>query len=189
MNLPAGHIRRKTAAPETHDTQGAHTMSGCGTGSCGCSSAESSQASAPIGALTPTQAAAYEAVAASMVDAPVQSAPSSAPFRGCPCGVNSIIDKGQRVAGRETLASAPALNCCARRRSRPACCLPTILQGVEGATSAEASNAIEQLLDRGAERPEPFARGLAGTTRLIPPPARGANAPICATCSFAVTPG
>ena len=59
-----------------------HTMSGCGTGGCGCSSTESSQASAPASTLTPTQAAAYEALAASMVDAPVQSAPSSAPSAG-----------------------------------------------------------------------------------------------------------
>lgn len=59
-------------------------MSGCGTGSCGCSSTESSQASAPASTLTPTQAAAYEALAASMVDAPVQLAPSSAPSAGLP---------------------------------------------------------------------------------------------------------
>ena len=45
-------------------------MSGCGTGSCGCGSTESSNA-APASTLTPTQAAAYEALSASMADAPM----------------------------------------------------------------------------------------------------------------------
>jgi peptidyl-prolyl cis-trans isomerase C len=59
-------------------------MSGCGTGSCGCSSTESSQASAPASTLTPTQAAAYEALAASMVDAPCSRRLHPRPVPGLP---------------------------------------------------------------------------------------------------------
>ena len=46
-------------------------------------------------------------------------------------------------------------SCCASRRSRKVCCPPTDAPGVEGATSAEASNAIERLLDRELNIPEP----------------------------------
>ena len=53
-------------------------MSGCGTGSCGCGSTDSSAAAAPASTLTPTQTAAYEALVATMADAPVQAMPAPA---------------------------------------------------------------------------------------------------------------
>ena len=45
-------------------------MSGCGSGSCGCSSTEASQNTAPQNILTTEQTAAYEALSAEVGNAP-----------------------------------------------------------------------------------------------------------------------
>ena len=52
----------------------------------------------------------------------------------------------------------------------------------------EASNAIEQLLDRELNIPEPSLEACRRYHEAHPAAHRKANAPICATC-FAVTPG
>ena len=63
-------------------------MSGCGTGSCGCGSTDSSVAAAPASTLTPTQTVAYEALVATMAGAPVQAMP--APVASGPGAVADI---------------------------------------------------------------------------------------------------
>ena len=133
-------------------------MSGCGTGSCGCSSTESSQASAPASTLTPTQAAAYEALAASMVDAPVQSAPSSAPSAGAApvARVNGVpLNTPSEWLDEETLRQRACTELLRQAAQQAGLLSADDAPGVEGATSAEASNAIEQLLDRELNIPEP----------------------------------
>lgn len=133
-------------------------MSGCGTGSCGCSSTESSQASAPASTLTPTQAAAYEALAASMVDAPVQSAPSSAHSAGAApvARVNGVpLNTPSEWLDEETLRQRACTELLRQAAQQAGLLSADDAPGVEGATSAEASNAIEQLLDRELNIPEP----------------------------------
>ena len=133
-------------------------MSGCGTGSCGCSSTESSQASAPVSTLTPTQAAAYEALAASMVDAPVQPAPSSAPSAGAApvARVNGVpLNTPSEWLDEETLRQRACTELLRQAAQQAGLLSADDAPGVEGATSAEASNAIEQLLDRELNIPEP----------------------------------
>ena len=82
-------------------------MSGCGTGSCGCSSTENS-AAATASTLTPTQTAAYEALAATMADAPQQAAP--APQAGATGGMGSVVAEVARVNGVALNASNELLD-------------------------------------------------------------------------------
>ena len=135
-------------------------MSGCGTGSCGCSSTESSQVSAPASTLTPTQAAAYEALAASMVDAPVQAMPAPAA-----CGPGAVADiariNGVALNAPHELLDEEALRqrACTellRQAAQQAGLLSADdVPGALGAISTEASDAIEQLLDRELPIPDP----------------------------------
>ena len=72
-------------------------MSGCGTGSCGCGSTDSGVAAAPASTLTPTQAAAYEALVATMDDVPLQA--TLAPQAGARGGRGSVAAEVSRVNG------------------------------------------------------------------------------------------
>ncbi|PIF28578.1 peptidyl-prolyl cis-trans isomerase C [Acidovorax sp. 56] len=135
-------------------------MSGCGTGSCGCSSTENS-AAATASTLTPTQTAAYEALVATMADAPQQAA--VAPQAG---GMGSVVAEVARVNGVALNAPHESLDeealrqrACTellRQAAQQAGLLPASdVPGVEGAISVQASNAIEQLLERELDLPDP----------------------------------
>ena len=76
-------------------------MSGCGTGSCGCGPRKQRRQQPPASTLTPTQTAAYEALVATMADAPVQvgcaqqSGPGRSPARSMPLNTTSEwLDEG-----------------------------------------------------------------------------------------------
>ncbi len=138
-------------------------MSGCGTGSCGCSSTESS-AAATASTLTPTQTAAYEALAATMADAPLQAAP--APQAGAMGGVGSVVAEVARVNGvalnasnelldEETLRQRACTELLRQAAQQAGLLSASDVPGVEGAVSVEASNAIEQLLERELSIPDP----------------------------------
>lgn len=139
-------------------------MSGCGTGSCGCGSTDSSVAAAPASTLTPTQAAAYEALVATMDDAPQQA--TLAPQAGAMGGMGSVTAEMARVNGVALNAPHELLD---EEALRQRACTELLRQaaqqagslsaddvpGVEGAISTEASNAIEQLLERELPIPDP----------------------------------
>ncbi len=139
-------------------------MSGCGTGSCGCGSTDSSVAAAPASTLTPTQAAAYEALVATMDDAPQQA--TLAPQVGAMGGMGSVTAEMARVNGVALNAPHELLD---EEALRQRACTELLRQaaqqagllsaddvpGVGGAISTEASNAIEQLLERELPIPDP----------------------------------
>lgn len=138
-------------------------MSGCGTGSCGCSSTENS-AAATASTLTPTQTAAYEALVATMADAPQQA--TQALQAGATEGMGSVVAEVARVNGVALNAPHEPLDeealrqrACTellRQAAQQAGLLPASdVPGVEGAISVQASNAIEQLLERELDLPDP----------------------------------
>ena len=138
-------------------------MSGCGTGSCGCSSTENS-AAATASTLTPTQTAAYEALVATMADAPQQA--TQALQAGATGGMGSVVAEVARVNGVALNAPHELLDeealrqrACTellRQAAQQAGLLPASdVPGVEGAISVQASNAIEQLLERELDLPDP----------------------------------
>ena len=138
-------------------------MSGCGTGSCGCSSTENS-AAATASTLTPTQTAAYEALVATMADAPQQA--TQALQAGATGGMGSVVAEVARVNGVALNAPHELLDeealrqrACTellRQAAQQAGLLPASdVPGALGAISVQASNAIEQLLERELDLPDP----------------------------------
>ena len=170
-------------------------MSGCGTGSCGCGSTESSAAAAPASLLTPTQTAAYEALAATVADVPLQA--TSAPVTG---GVSDAVAGIARINGVALNAPHELLD---EEALRQRACTELLRQaaqqagllsaddvpGIEGAISTEASNAIEQLLDRELPIPDPSEEACRRYHEAHPAAhAQGERAQLRHVL-FAVTPG
>lgn len=132
-------------------------MSGCGTGSCGCSSTDNS-AAATASTLTPTQAAAYEALAATMTDAPLQAA--QAPEVGAVVAevarVNGVaLNAPHELLDEESLRQRACTELLRQAAQRAGLLSTSDVSGVEGAISVQASNAIEQLLERELNIPDP----------------------------------
>ncbi len=134
-------------------------MSGCGTGSCGCSTSATSQ-SAPQRVLSPEQTAAYEALSATvgatvMADTPAMAAPRPtglAPVaRINGVALNSTADWLDDEALRQRACTELLRQAAQQAGLLSADDVP----GVEGAISTEASNAIEQLLERELPIPDP----------------------------------
>ena len=139
-------------------------MSGCGSGSCGCSSTEASQSAASPHMLTAEQAAAYEALSATVgtmdqgQQSPVgqaqqeqgQSAP--API----ARINGIaLNTATEWLDEETLRQRGCTELLRQAAVHGGLLSQADMPGVEGAISAQASNAIEQLLDRELVIPDP----------------------------------
>ena len=172
-------------------------MSGCGTGSCGCSSTEKSTA-APASTLTPAQTAAYEALVATMGDAPQQATPATQ--AGALGGMSTAVAEVARVNGvalnaphelldEETLRQRACTELL-RQAAQQAGLLPASdVPGVEGAISVEASNAIEQLLERELDLPDPSEEACRRYHEAHPAAhAQGERAQLRHVL-FAVTPG
>ena len=136
-------------------------MSGCGTGSCGCGSTDSSAAASAASTLTPTQAAAYEALAAKMADVPLQATPAA--VAGGMSGALAAIARINGVAlnaphellDEEVLRQRACTELLRQAAQQAGLLSADDVPGVEGAISTEASNAIEQLLDRELPIPDP----------------------------------
>ena len=172
-------------------------MSGCGTGGCGCSSTEKSTA-APASTLTPAQTAAYEALVATMGDAPQQATPATQ--AGALGGMSTAVAEVARVNGvalnaphelldEETLRQRACTELL-RQAAQQAGLLPASdVPGVEGAISVEASNAIEQLLERELDLPDPSEEACRRYHEAHPAAhAQGERAQLRHVL-FAVTPG
>ena len=132
-------------------------MSGCGTGGCGCSSTDNS-AAATASTLTPTQTAAYEALAATMTDAPPPAA--QAPEVGAVVAgvarVNGVaLNAPHELLDEESLRQRACTELLRQAAQRAGLLSASDVPGVEGAISAQASNAIEQLLERELPIPDP----------------------------------
>jgi len=135
-------------------------MSGCGTGGCGCSSTESSSA-APASTLTPTQTAAYEALSASMTDAPMLAPSASVPpagsFAAAPVArINGVaLNSPQEMLDEESLRQRACTELLRQAAQQAGLLAQDDAPGTGGAISAQASGAIEQLLERELAIPEP----------------------------------
>lgn len=135
-------------------------MSGCGTGSCACGSTDSGAAAAPASTLTPTQTAAYEALVATMADAPLQT--MSAPVASGPGALAAIaringvaLNAPHEVLDEEALRQRACTELLRQAAQQAGLLSADDVPGTEGAISTEASNAIEQLLDRELPIPDP----------------------------------
>lgn len=142
-------------------------MSGCGSASCGCSTPEASPSAASESILTVEQAAAYEALSATVgtMDRG-QQAPVAPGQQGRGQGAPAPIARIARINGVALNTTAEWLDDETLRQRgctellRQAAVQAGLLShadtpGVEGAISAEASQAIEQLLERELVIPDP----------------------------------
>ena len=169
-------------------------MSGCGTGSCGCGSTDSSVAAAPASTLTPTQAAAYEALVATMADAPVQAMP--APVASGPGAVAAIaringvaLNAPHELLDEEALRQRACTELLRQAAQQAGLLSADDVPGALGAISTEASDAIEQLLDRELPIPDPSEEACRRYHEAHPAAhAQGERAQLRHVL-FAVTPG
>lgn len=134
-------------------------MSGCGTGGCGCSTSATSQ-SAPQSALSPEQTAAYEALSATvgatvMADAPAMEA--SQPTGLAPVArINGVaLNSTAEWLDDEALRQRACTELLRQAAQQAGLLSADDVSGVLGAISTEASNAIEQLLERELPIPDP----------------------------------
>ena len=169
-------------------------MSGCGTGSCGCGSTDSSAAAAPASTLTPTQTAAYEALVATMADAPVQAMP--APVASGPGAVAAIaringvaLNAPHELLDEEALRQRACTELLRQAAQQAGLLSADDVPGALGAVSTEASDAIEQLLDRELPIPDPSEEACRRYHEAHPAAhAQGERAQLRHVL-FAVTPG
>ena len=169
-------------------------MSGCGTGSCGCSSTDSSAGSAPASTLTPTQTAAYEALVATMADAPVQAMPApAASGPGAVAGIARIngvaLNAPHELLDEEALRQRACTELLRQAAQQAGLLSADDVPGALGAISTEASDAIEQLLDRELPVPDPSEEACRRYHEAHPAAhAQGERAQLRHVL-FAVTPG
>lgn len=169
-------------------------MSGCGTGSCGCGSTDSSAAAAPASTLTPTQTAAYEALVATMADAPVQAMPApAASGPGAVAGIARIngvaLNAPHELLDEEALRQRACTELLRQTAQQAGLLSADDVPGVLGAISTEASDAIEQLLDRELPIPDPSEEACRRYHEAHPAAhAQGERAQLRHVL-FAVTPG
>jgi len=169
-------------------------MSGCGTGSCGCGSTDSSVAAAPASTLTPTQTAAYEALVATMADAPVQAMP--APAASGPVAVADIaringvaLNAPHELLDEEALRQRACTELLRQAAQQAGLLSADDVPGALGAISTQASDAIEQLLDRELPIPDPSEEACRRYHEAHPAAhAQGERAQLRHVL-FAVTPG
>ena len=169
-------------------------MSGCGTGSCGCGSTDSSVAAAPASTLTPAQTAAYEALVATMADAPVQAMP--APVASGPVAVADIaringvaLNAPHELLDEEALRQRACTELLRQAAQQAGLLSAGDVPGAQGAISTEASDAIEQLLDRELPIPDPSEEACRRYHEAHPAAhAQGERAQLRHVL-FAVTPG
>ena len=169
-------------------------MSGCGTGSCGCGSTDSSAAAAPARTLTPTQTAAYEALVATMADAPVQAMP--APAASGPGAVADIaringvaLNAPHELLDEEALRQRACTELLRQAAQQAGLLSADDVPGALGAISTAASDAIEQLLDRELPIPDPSEEACRRYHEAHPAAhAQGERAQLRHVL-FAVTPG
>lgn len=169
-------------------------MSGCGTGSCGCGSTDSSAAAAPASTLTPTQTAAYEALVATMADAPVQAMPAPvASGPGAVAGIARIngvaLNAPHELLDEEALRQRACTELLRQAAQQAGLLSADDVPGALGAISTEASDAIEQLLDRELPAPDPSEEACRRYHEAHPAAhAQGERAQLRHVL-FAVTPG
>ena len=134
-------------------------MSGCGTGSCGCSTTESSSAAPSV--LNAAQTAAYEALAATMEGThPPASTALAAAGRGVAHGpavhINGVaLHTAGTPVDEETLRQRACTELLRQAAMQVGLLDASDQPGTDGAISVAASQAIEQLLERELAIPEP----------------------------------
>lgn len=166
-------------------------MSGCGTGGCGCSSTDSS-ATATASTLTPTQTAAYEALAATMAAAPLQAVqpPAAGAAVAEVARINGVaLNAPQESLDEEALRQRACTELLRQAAQQAGLLSADDVPGALGAISAEASDAIEQLLDRELPIPDPSEEACRRYHEAHPAAhAQGERAQLRHVL-FAVTPG
>ncbi len=170
-------------------------MSGCGTSSCGCSgtSASTSQG-APQSLLSSEQAAAYEALSATvgatvMADAPAMTIPQSTGLAPV-ARVNGVaLNSTAEWLDDEALRQRACTELLRQAAQQAGLLSADDVPGVQGAISTGASHAIEQLLDRELPVPEPSQEACRRYYEAHPAAhAQGERAQLRHVL-FAVTPG
>ena len=172
-------------------------MSGCGTGSCGCSSTSATSAtsqSAPQSTLSPEQTAAYETLSAtvaatSLVDTPAAENPL--PVGQAPVArINGVaLNSTAEWLDEEALRQRACTELLRQAAQQGGLLAQDDVAGVEGAISAQASNAIEQLLERELAIPDPSEEACRRYHEAHPAAhAQGERAQLRHVL-FAVTPG
>ena len=120
-------------------------MSGCGTGSCGCGSTDSSAAAVPASTLTPTQTAAYEALAATMGQAPSVPArytDAAGPGDGVTgiARINGVaLNAANELLDEESLRQRACTELLRQAAQQAGLLSTDDVPGVQGAISADAS--------------------------------------------------
>jgi len=151
-------------------------------------------AAAPASTLTPTQTAAYEALVATMADAPVQAMP--APAASGPVAVADIaringvaLNAPHELLDEEALRQRACTELLRQAAQQAGLLSADDVPGALGAISTEASDAIEQLLDRELPVPDPSEEACRRYHEAHPAAhARGERAQLRHVL-FAVTPG
>lgn len=168
-------------------------MSGCGTGGCGCSSTDTqSVAGANASTLTPAQSAAYEALAATMApaSAPATQLPETGGALAAVARINGVaLNAPHEPLDEEALRQRACTELLRQAAQQGGLLALDDLPGAEGAISTEASNAIEQLLDRELPIPDPSEEACRRYHEAHPAAhAQGERAQLRHVL-FAVTPG
>lgn len=170
-------------------------MSGCGSGGCGRSTHPEVSSTVPASTLTPTQAAAYEALAAAMaqVPAPAGCAAESADEGGLVAEIARIngvaLNAPHERLDEEALRQRACTELLRQAAQQAGLLAQNDLPGVEGAISAEASQAIEQLLEGALSIPDPSEEACRRYHEAHPTAhAQGERAQLRHVL-FAVTPG
>jgi len=151
-------------------------------------------AAAPASTLTPTQTAAYEALVATMADAPVQAMP--APAASGPVAVADIaringvaLNAPHELLDEEALRQRACTELLRQAAQQAGVLSADDVPGALGAISTEASDAIEQLLDRDLPIPDPSEEACRRYHEAHPAAhAQGERAQLRHVL-FAVTPG
>ncbi|MBT9512088.1 MAG: peptidylprolyl isomerase [Acidovorax sp.] len=169
-------------------------MSGCGTGSCGCGTSATSQ-SAPQSTLSPEQTAAYEALSATVGaaamadDMPAMATPQPTGPAPVACINGVALNATAEWLDEETLRQRACTELLRQAAQQGGLLAQDDVPGVEGAISTEASNAIEQLLERELPIPDPSEEACRRYHEAHPAAhAQGERAQLRHVL-FAVTPG
>ena len=131
---------------------------GCGSGGCGCASTGNEKETG-ASTLTAEQAVAYEALATAMEAAPVaqsSQAPAGVAQVMPLAAINGIaLHEVGQLLDEETLRQRACTELLRQAAQQAGLLSSDDMPGTDGATSAAASAAIEQLLERELPIPEP----------------------------------
>ena len=158
---------------------------GCGSGGCGCASTGNEKETG-ASTLTAEQAVAYEALATAMEAAPVaqsSQAPAGVAQVMPLAAINGIaLHEVGQLLDEETLRQRACTELLRQAAQQAGLLSSDDMPGTDGATSAAASAAIEQLLERELPIPEPSEEACRRYHEAHPAAHAMASVHSCAMC-------